>query len=133
MTLARLSTSRLGSEDECRAHLERLRWPEGVRCPRCGAGTGVSRIGRRGQFDCNVCRYQFSVRTRTALHGSNLPLRTWLLAIYVIDDCADVPASRLEHLLGVSYKTAWSLKRRIRTAIEDQAPELRGILEARER
>ncbi len=25
-----------GSEDKCRAFLEDLRWPDGVRCPRCG-------------------------------------------------------------------------------------------------
>nr|MBA2601105.1 transposase [Actinomycetota bacterium] len=26
---------RFGSEDRCHAYLEQLRWPEGVRCPRC--------------------------------------------------------------------------------------------------
>ena len=26
---------RFGSEDNCHAYLEELRWPDGVECPRC--------------------------------------------------------------------------------------------------
>ncbi|MDV2502780.1 MAG: transposase, partial [bacterium] len=46
-------------EDECRAILEELRWPDGVECPRCES-TSISRIERYNKFDCNSCRYQFS-------------------------------------------------------------------------
>lgn len=27
-----------GTEEQCRAVLERLRWPKGFRCPSCGPG-----------------------------------------------------------------------------------------------
>ena len=26
------------TEEDCRAYLARLRWPDGFRCPRCGGG-----------------------------------------------------------------------------------------------
>ena len=41
-----------GSEQKCRAFMEALRWPKGVKCPRCGSGR-VSRIKARPQFDCD--------------------------------------------------------------------------------
>ena len=30
--------SRFNNQEACRDYLFRLRWPEGFRCPRCGAG-----------------------------------------------------------------------------------------------
>ena len=61
------------SEERCRAYLEGLRWPEGVRCPRCGSDK-ISRIRTRDQLDCGSCRYRFSVTAGTIFHGSHLPL-----------------------------------------------------------
>src|SRR5688572_1333872 len=46
-------------EDKCHAYLEKLRWPEGVRCPRCEKATTISRIEARKQFECDACGYQF--------------------------------------------------------------------------
>jgi transposase-like protein len=115
--------SQFGSEEKARTYLERLRWPDGVRCPRCDASKGISRIESRGQFDCDSCGYQFSVRVGTIFHSSHLPLWKWLLAVYVICESRQgVSANRLKEMLGVSYKTAWYLSHRIRTAMRDEAP-----------
>ncbi len=109
--------SRFHSEDKCRAYLEQLRWSDGVRCPRCDASTGISRIEKRGQFDCESCGYQFSVRVRTAFHASHVPLWKWFLAVYVIGESkTGVSSNQLTHMIGVSYKTAWHLRRSIRAA-----------------
>lgn len=109
------------SEEKCRAYLEQLRWPHGVRCPRCGADRGISRIEARGQFDCDSCGYQFSVRAGTAFHASHLPLWKWFLAVYVMTEAPQpVSANQLRRLLGVPYKTAWYLCHRIRTAMRDE-------------
>jgi transposase-like protein len=117
--------SRFRSEDKCRAYLEQLRWPDGVRCPRCDASKGISRIANRGQFDCDSCGYQFSVRAGTIFHRSHLPLWKWFLAVYVMAESqTGVSANRLKRILGVSYKTAWYLSHRIRSAMKDEAPEL---------
>ncbi len=53
-----------GTENACHEALEELRWPEGVACLRCGS-TAISRIKERRQYDCDDCRYQFSVRVGT--------------------------------------------------------------------
>lgn len=120
------------SEDKCREYLEDLRWPHGVRCPRCG-GKSVSKIEKRNQWECNEpsCRYQFSVTAGTVFHDSHLPLWKWFLAIYLIGESKKgISAKQLERTLGVSYKTAWYLGHRVRSAMEEDSPvPLRGIVE----
>ena len=121
---------RFGSEDRCRDYLEALRWPHGVVCPRC-EHTTISRIRERHQFDCNACRYQFSVKSGTLFHDSHLPLWRWFLAVYLISESKKgISAKQLERMLKVSYKTAWYLSHRIREAMgDDEQPLLRGIVE----
>src|SRR4051794_3087622 len=124
---------RYGSEDKCHAYLEELRWPDGVRCPRCDSDK-ISRIAKRRQFDCDGCRYQFSVRVGTLFHDSKLPLWKWFLAVYMMGECEKgISANQLSRMLGVSYKTAWYLCHRIRRAMLDDGSELlTGIVEADE-
>lgn len=123
---------RYGTEDKCRDYLEDLRWPNGVRCPRCG-NDSISRIEKRRQYECNEasCRYQFSVTAGTIFHDSHLPLWKWFLAIYLVGESKKgISSKQLQRTLGVSYKTAWYLGHRIRAAMEDDSPvPLRGIVE----
>jgi len=122
-----------GSEDRCRAYLEELRWPDGVWCPRCGGAT-ISRIVKRNQFDCDSCRYQFSVTAGTLFHDSHLPLWKWFLAVYLIGESKKgISSKQLQRTLGVSYKTAWYLSHRIRAAMgEVEESPLVGIVEVDE-
>jgi transposase-like protein len=122
-----------GSEDRCHDYLEGLRWPDGVKCPRCESGK-ISRIAKRRQFDCDSCRYQFSVRVGSLFHDSKLPLWKWFLAVYVMGESKKgVSANQLKRMLGVSYKTAWYLCHRIRSAMHDEnGALLGGIVEADE-
>jgi transposase-like protein len=120
-----------GSEDKCRAYLEDLRWPHGPECPRCGDFTTISRIASRNQFECDGCRYQFSVTAGSILHDSHLPLWKWFLAVYLMcESKKGISAKQLERMLGVSYKTAWYLSHRIRAAMGDgEQPLLTGTVE----
>lgn len=127
---------RFGSEDKCRDYLERLRWPNGVACPRCGdksvsrvtarkGGKGKDADEARNQFDCNSCRYQFSVKAGTVFHDSHLPLWKWFLATYMMcESKKGMSANQLRRTLGVSYKTAWYLCHRIRSAMDVADPQL---------
>jgi transposase-like protein len=122
-----------GTEDQCHEYLEHLRWPNGIECPRCSSQK-ISRIAKRRQFDCDSCRYQFSVRVETLFHDSKLPLWKWFLAAYLmIESKKGISANQLKRTLGVSYKTAWYLCHRIRSAMEDESGDLlTGIVEADE-
>jgi transposase-like protein len=130
-----------GSENACRVYLRNLRWPDGVRCPRCDS-TSISKIGwpddpmakGRRQFDCGSCRYRFSVTAGTVFHDSHLSLSKWFLATYLMCEARKgVSANQLKRTLAVSYETAWYLCHRIRSAMDEASPEmLAGIIEADE-
>lgn len=122
---------RYHDEDACRAYLEELRFPNGVVCPRCGS-KGISRVLKRGQYDCNSCRYQFSVTSGTIFHDSHLPLWKWFAAMYLmIEAKKGISANQMKRTLGISYKTAWYLCHRVRSAMND-ANLLKGTIEVDE-
>jgi transposase-like protein len=108
---------RLGHVEGARTYLERLRWPDGVRCPRC-EGASVLRIRTRRKYDCTSCKYQFRVTAGTRLHDSHVPGWKWLAAIdLMLCEPAPVSAVQLRELLGGGYGTAWFLEHRIREAL----------------
>lgn len=109
-----------GNEDKCRTYLERLKWPDGIKCPRCGS-TKVGRTVKGGhKFDCNICRYQFTTTAGSIFHDSHLPPWKWFLAVYLMVEAKKgISANQLKRSLAISYKTAWYLCHRIRKAIEE--------------
>ena len=123
------------TDAKCRELLERLRWPSGAACVRCGS-LSVSEIDNRNQYDCNDCRYQFSVTAGTMMHDSHLPLRKWFMAIYLMcESKKGMSALQIKRTLGVAYKTAWYLCHRIRAAMGNDpftGPTLLGVVEVDE-
>jgi transposase-like protein len=119
-----------GSEDKCREYLTALRWPDKVTCPRCRE-TKTSYIASRRQFDCDACRYQFSVTAGTVFNDSHLPLWKWFLCVYLLcESKKGMSANQIKRTLGISYKTAWYLCHRIRAAMKEVNPEpMDGIVE----
>ena len=114
--------------DELSAHryLERMLWPDGVRCPRCDS----ARVGklngastRLGTYKCYGCRKAFSLLHGTVMSSSHVPAHKWLQAIY-LTDCGTRPVRpcHLQQILDVSYKTACSMLRRIGEAAASLSP-----------
>lgn len=97
------------SEEHLRKLLQKIRWPNGVECPRCQSKK-ISRIEARGQFDCDQCRYQFSAKVGTFLERSHIPLKNWFVAMHCLCESPDaVSSNQLKRDLGVSYKTRKSI------------------------
>ena len=121
---------RFGSDEKCRAYLTELRWPNGVQCPRC-KWKGVSELADRGQYDCNICRYQFSVTSNTIFHDTHLPLWKWFLGVYLmIESKKGISACQVQRTLKTTYKTAWFLCHRVRAAMREvTAEKLKGVVE----
>jgi transposase-like protein len=119
-----------GTEKQCREALEKMRWPDGVKCLRCQSDK-VYRIHTRDLFRCESCEYQFSVKTATIFHDSHLPLPKWFAAIYLMSESKKgMSALQLKRTLKVAYKTAWYLCHRIREAVKDADTSLlSGICE----
>ena len=132
MDLVKL-VDRFHHEDKARAYLIALRWPDGVICPRCES-TSIAALGKDQKFDCNSCRYQFTVTSGTVLHDTHLPLWKWFLATYLMcEGKKGISALQMKRSLNVAYKTAWYLCHRIRAAMTDaDAAPLDGTVEVDE-
>ena len=133
MDLAHLMR-RFPSEQAAINWIEAARWPEGPVCPPCGVVDEAYRLRcRPGQYTCGACRRRFSVTAGTALHRTHLPLRTCLLAMYLIATSSKgVSAKKLTSWLGSNYRTAWHLGHRLRAMMSECAsgqPLLQGLVE----
>lgn len=121
------------TDDRCRELLERLRWPEGVMCPRC-KDTRVSRLKEYARYECVGCEYQFTVTSGTIFHDSHLPLPMWFIAVLLLCEAKKgMSALQLKRTLWGnnkgSYKTAWYLCHRIRAAMVGARGMLDGTVE----
>jgi transposase-like protein len=117
MTIVDLCTT-FSSDETCRELLERLRWPNGPVCPRC-MNPAPARLATSAKIVyCKDCDYQFTVTANTIFHDSHLPLIKWLAATYLIcESRKGMSANQIKRTLGISYKTAWYLCHRIRSAM----------------
>lgn len=122
--------------DEASAYeyLENLRWDGTPECPHCGNNercyfltpkNGTSRKTRTGSasqrrlWKCGACRKQFSVLTGTVMHGTKIPVRTWVFVMFEM--CASkngIAAREIERKYGITNRAAWFLTHRIREAMK---------------
>jgi DNA-directed RNA polymerase subunit RPC12/RpoP len=51
-------TTKIDSEEKARTFLEKMRWPNGIRCPRCGH-EHISRLHNQDKYECAASEYQF--------------------------------------------------------------------------
>jgi len=121
------------NEDACHNVLAKLRWADGIECPRCGSKS-IRNSYTRDQYDCGSCGYQFSVMTGTIFMDTHLPLQKWFIAVYLmVESKKGISANQMKRTLGVSYKTAWYLCHRIRNAMmTEMDKKLDGIVEVDE-
>ena len=127
------------NEDACCAYLVGKRWPKGVHCPRCGAENPTELKGNPNHWQCYECApktsYRFSHITGTIFENTNKPLKDWFRVVHLmLTSKKGMNALQIFRYLGFgSYKTAWYMCHRIRTALanEDFA-KLAGIIEVDE-
>jgi Transposase zinc-ribbon domain/ISXO2-like transposase domain len=118
-------------EAACLAYLERLSWPDGFVCTRCGRG-GAPWRGSRRRLVCRSCGHGTTVTAGTLFQGTRTPLRVWLAAAWHVSTADEgISARRLQRELGLgSYETAWAMLHRLRRAmVRSGRPRLEGVVE----
>src|ERR1700729_673884 len=133
------------TDDAARAHLESIRWKNGIVCPHCKCSdhTKFSSIKansaakvRAGLRYCSACEKQFTVTIGTIFEDSHIPLRKWLIAWYLI--CSSkkgISSLQLQRQLELgSYRSALFMAHRIRFALQDTSftEKLGGTVEVDE-
>ena len=109
-------------ENAARRHLEKLQWPDGPECPRCGVVNEATKLAgkstRAGVWKCRACEKPFTVTIGTVFEDSHVPLHKWLYATHLLTASKKGCSShQLHRTLGVTYKTAWFMSHRIREAM----------------
>ena len=122
---------RFSTERQCLEHLRALRWPDGFVCAHCGHDHGYQ-TGIEWRYECHQCHRQTTVTSGTLFHSTKLPLTKWFWAIYWMGtDKGGISALRLSKLIGVTWRTAYRMLRKLRTAMghQDSLYRLSNIIE----
>lgn len=116
-------STKMSSGDEVRRFLEELMWADGRICPHCGCLRSTELKGashRPGLYQCNECRGQFTITTKTPMHATKLDLRVWLAAIYtVLNSSKGISSVVLARMIGTTQKRAWKLGHAIREVMRE--------------
>ena len=111
-----------GTEEKCESSLEKARWPDGFRCPRCHAQEhGLIHGRRHKRYQCRSCRHQATLTAGTIMEATKLPLTTWFLAFYLVGQAkTGISSLALMRHLGVNYRTAWLVHNKIMQAMSER-------------
>ena len=101
------------------------RWKNDISCPKCGSVNIQTKTTHPEMpFRCRDCRKFFSVKTGTAMEGSNLGYQVWIVAIFLLTtNLKGVSSMKLHRDLGITQKAAWHLAHRIRETYNDKESE----------
>lgn len=121
---------------------QRIRWPHGVFCVRCGVFGRSERHSKTmlgfQKYRCRDCRAVFSDTNGTFLHKKQLDARTLFYALYELSFTKGITSVELGQKLGIPQRKAWTILMLLRTQcerlIETIAEELvfRGVVESDE-
>ena len=120
------------TEEDAYRLLEEWRWHGQPVCSHCGSindhyflkpRNGVRKTNRgtptqRRLWKCKDCRKPFSVLTGTVMHGTHIPIRTWVFVVYEL--CSNkngIAAREIERRYDLTPKSVWFMLHRIREAM----------------
>ena len=133
------------TDEACKAYLAKKRWPDGVRCPRCGAKEKVYALKARPfhwlckNAECGGRNgYRFSVITRTIFEDTKIGLRLWFKVGYLMLTAKKgISALQIHRVIfgeesGSDHHTSWYMCHRWRAAMQGDAFPLSGVVEVDE-
>jgi len=133
------------TDDACKEYIVSKRWPDGVRCPRCGAKEKVYALKARPfhwlckNAECGGRNgYRFSVITATIFQDTKVPLKLWFKVGYLmLVSKKGISALQIHRVIfgeksGSDYHTSWYMCHRWRAAMRGSVLKLDGEVEVDE-
>ena len=124
--------SQYPDEDSCKAKLKAIRDKEGVVCRHCGGKEHYWKKDKR-LYECKACKTRTTLQSGTVMHGSQLPLRYWFIAIHLLTSTKhSFSALELQRQLGHKYyDPIWAMLHKLRSAMgkRDDQYQLSGQIE----
>jgi transposase len=106
--------------------------PDGhhARCPRCERERKFHRTKTRASYTCDTCGLHVHPQKGTIFERSSTSLHLWFYAMYLMASTrCGISAKQMERELGVTYKQAHKMMKRIRTLMGDDGTPLSGDVE----
>ena len=107
-------------EAACANYLEKLRWPTGFICSKCGAIEKPYRFKNRPTvLRCRNCQADTHLTAGTVMHKTRTSLQTWFWAAYLVTShTPGLSATQFQRQLGISrYETAFQILHKLRVAM----------------
>ncbi len=136
---------RFSTEESCKDFLVAQRWPDGVRCPRCGRKEKVYAINSKSySWRCrnDGCGgrdgYKFSVTTHTIFEDTKIALKLWFrVAYFILTSKKGMSALQIHRVFfgedsGHDYRTTCYMCTRWRAAMKSDVLPLEGEVEVDE-
>lgn len=110
--------SQYPDEASCKEKLKAIRDKEGVVCRHCGCKEHYWKKDK-WQYECKACKTRTTLQSGTVMHGSQLPLRYWFIAMHLLTSTKkSFSASELQRQLGHKYYEAiWTMLHKLRLAM----------------
>jgi transposase-like protein len=106
------------SEEAVIRHFISIRYKSQPTCNHCGSEKVMRRSDKPKVFRCNSCKNDFSVFKETMFEDTYTDLRKWMFAINLfLNGKKGISALQLKREIKVTYKTAWRMLHKIRTAM----------------
>jgi hypothetical protein len=133
------------TDEACKQFIVEMRWPDGVRCPRCNASERIYALKAR-PFHWVCCNkgcgerrgYRFSVTTKTIFENTKISLKLWFKVAYlVLTSKKGISALQVHRMIfgeesTHAYHTSWYMVIRWRAAMKGDAFKLTGEVEVDE-
>lgn len=121
---------RFPDNDACLNYLKARYYPDGTPCPKCAKPSRFHRIAGRSAYSCQFCGHHVYPTAGTIFHKSTTSLQLWFWAIYLIASSkCGISAKQLGREIGVGYKTAHRMLKKIRELLAEDQPPLSGEVE----
>jgi hypothetical protein len=109
------------NDEACAQYLEKVRWPKGFACPKCGLVGEPYRFGTRSSvvFRCRECKVSTSLTAGTVMQSSHTSLSTWFWGGYLVTtQTPGQSALQFQRQLGLSrYETAFQILHKLRAGM----------------
>lgn len=116
---------RFPDDASCLDEIKKFRYPRGIHCLTCDKVTRHYKLATRHAYSCQFCRTQVYPLTGTIFEKTTTPLRVWFYAMYIMTQTrATISIMQMQNELGVTYKTAWRMYKRIYLLMKQNSGDL---------
>ncbi|TNF42129.1 MAG: IS1595 family transposase [Cytophagales bacterium] len=124
--------NRFPDEASCIEFIKAQRMQQGIICKKC---TGIKHywLENKLSFQCASCGFRTSIKSGTVMQSSNLPMRTWMMAItFITATKKGFSAAELQRQLGMKrYEPVFRMYHKLRKVMgqRDERYRLEDMVE----